>query len=123
MEKSQDDQTRKGKYETTVIFFFSKIPRKTQTPQEKMLCPELGVVSIQLFTNFQYICCPNAAQYRKRDSSDVCCSFGLAKRESCPGFDLHCVILICTLGYFVADATCILCVFQGTDLRSHINLS
>jgi hypothetical protein len=33
-------------------FFLSQIPQKTQTLQEKMLCPELGVVSIQLFTNF-----------------------------------------------------------------------
>ncbi len=117
MEKSKDYQLRQGKYETTVIFFFSKIPWKTQTPQEKMLCPELGVVSIELFTNFQYTFCLNAAHYRKRHFSDVCCPFGLSKSQKpgkcCLRFDLQCtlpvalplVLLISRLGYFVADDT------------------
>ncbi len=51
--------------------------------------------------------------------------------KRCLRFDLHCavpvapplVLLISKPEYFVVDDTCIICVFQGTDLRSHMNLS
>jgi hypothetical protein len=58
-------------------------------------------------------------------------SVALAKSKKpgkrCLRFDLQCalplVLLISKMEYFVADDTCIIRVFQGTDLRSHMNLS
>jgi hypothetical protein len=86
-----------------------------------MLCPELGVVSIELFTNFQYNFCPIAAKYRERHISMKLVALLSWKR--CLRFDLHCapplVLLISKLEYFVADATYIFAFLRERFARSH----